>query len=281
MIAAAVCFSVAISLVRYLSATFSTFEIVFFRQSFGIVIMLPWLIRFGIYSLRTNEIRIYLVRAVVTYTGMLAGYYAVTLITIADSIALQFTLPFFTIIGALVFLGERVYPHRWIATIVGFAGALIIIRPGFAEVHPGMLVALSTAVLFGLSDTCTRYLSGRDSVGVVIFYGFLLQLPIAAVPAALTWVTPSLSDIPWILVFVVPAIGAQYCITRSFAAAEASLVSPVLFIRLPLVALIGFAFFDELPGTWTWVGAAVLIGSTYYSTRRDAAITRVANRQIG
>ncbi len=276
MLAAAVTFSVTITLVRHMSATFSTFEIVFFRQLFGTAIMLPWLVKVGLGALKTSQMRVYLARAVLTYCAMFAAYYSVTLITIADSIALQFTLPFFTIIFAMLFLGEEVRSHRWIATVVGFAGALVIIRPGFAEISAGMLIAIAAAALYGGSDICTRFLSGRDSIKVVVFYGFFLQLPIAAVPAAATWVTPAWADAPWILAFVIVAVLAQVCITKAFANAEASMVSPVLFARLPFVAVLGFVFFDELPDHWTWIGAAVLFASTWYSTRRDAAITRAA-----
>ncbi|NQU72166.1 MAG: DMT family transporter [Rhodospirillales bacterium] len=274
MIAAAIAFSVTITMVRYLSAKFTTFEIVFFRQVFGVSIMLPWLIRAGIGILKTGQIKVYLTRAVLTYCAMFAAYYSITLITIADSIALQFTLPFFTIIFAMAILGEKVRTHRWIATLIGFIGAMIIIRPGFADINAGMLIALSAAALFGGADTCTRFLSGKDKVNVVVFYGFVLQLPIAAVPAAMTWVTPELADMGYILTFVIVAVGAQFCITQSFSNAEASLVSPVLFVRLPFVAVLGFLCFGELPGTWTWVGAAILFASTFWSTRRDARISK-------
>jgi drug/metabolite transporter (DMT)-like permease len=274
MVAAAIAFSVTITMVRHLSDKFTTFEIVFFRQVFGTLIMLPWLIKVGIGVLKTGEMKVYLVRAVSTYCAMLAAYYSVVLITIADSIALQFTLPFFTIIIAMVALGEKVRSHRWIATIVGFVGAMIIIRPGFTEMNAGVLIALGAAALYGVSDTCTRFLSGKDSINVVVFYGFILQLPISAVPAFMTWVTPGLSDLLFILIFVIVAVGAQFCITQSFANAEASLVSPVLFVRLPFVAVLGYIYFAELPSTWTWVGAAILIASTFWSTRVDARISK-------
>jgi drug/metabolite transporter (DMT)-like permease len=277
MVAAAIALSVTITLVRFLSQKFTIFEIVFFRQLFGTLIMLPWLARAGIGALRTDQIRIYLVRGIFTYSAMFAAYYSVTLITIADSIALQFTLPIFTILIAMVTLGEKVRAHRWIATVVGFIGALVIIRPGFAEINAGMLIALSAAVFFGASDTCTRFLSGKDRVNVVVFYGFLVQLPVAVVPAALTWVTPGPLDLVYLLAFVAVAVGAQFCITQSFASAEASLVSPVLYVRLPFVAVFGLAFFNELPSAWTWVGAAILFASTYFSTRRDAQISKAEN----
>ena len=274
MTGAAVSFSIALVMVRHLSATFSVFEIAFFRLAFGVLVMLPWIVRVGIAGLATENLKLYAGRAVFSFLAVCAGYYSVTLIAIADSVALQFTLPIFTAVLAAITLKEPLYVHRWIAVVLGFGGVLIIIRPGFADVHPGMLVALCAALLFAGVDVATRFLSGSDSVKVILVYGFVLQLPIAAVPTALTWVTPGLEDLPSVAGFMVAALGAQVCITRSFAAAEASLVSPVLYLRLPLVAAIGFLFYGELPSVWTWIGAAVLFASTYYSTWRDTVTTR-------
>jgi len=274
MTGAAISFSVVLALVRHLAETFSVFEIAFFRLAFGALVMLPWVIQVGRVGLRTENLQFYAARAIFSFAAVYAGYLSVTLITIADAVALQFTLPIFTVLFAAIALNEPLYLHRWMAVILGFGGVLIIIRPGFADAHFGMLVALAAALLFAGVDVSTRFLSGKDGVNVILTYGFVLQLPIAAVPTALTWVTPGPADWPFILGFMVSALGAQVCITRSFAAAEASLVSPVLYIRLPLVALIGFAFYDELPSVWTWVGATVLFASTYYSTWRDTVITR-------
>ena len=153
---------------------------------------------------------------------------------------------------------------------------LIIVRPGFAEVNVGVAIALAAALLFGVVDVSTRFLAGSDGIRTILFYGFVMQLPIAIGPAAATWVTPTLADIPWIVAFAIGALSAQICITNSLAAAEASLVSPVLYLRLPLVALFGFVFFDELPSVWTWVGAALLFACTYWCTSRDARMARSA-----
>ncbi len=274
MTAAAISFSVSIVLVRYLSATFSTFEILLFRLIFGTAVMLPWLFRFGLAGMRTENLRFYAGRAVLTFAASFASYYSVRLITVADSVALQFTLPIFTAILAALALGERVHRHRWIGIVFGFAGALIIVRPGFAEVNAGILIALAAALLFAGVDVMTRFLTGAGSVNQVLFYSFILQIPIVVVPAALDWVTPGPADLPWIGAFVLAAFGAQICMTKSFAAAEASLVSPALYLRMPVVALLGYIFFTELPSVWTWVGAAVLFVSTYYSTVRDTAMSR-------
>ena len=272
MMAAALSFSVAIGFVRYLSDTYTTWEIAFFRQALGIVIAGMWVWRVGIGALRTQVFHWHVVRAVLGYGGLIAGYYAVRLISLADAQALQFTLPFFTFLFAAWALKEKIRAHRWSATLVGFAGALIIIRPGLVEMNAGMLIALAAAALFAGSDVTNRYLSGRDQVGAIIFYGFVVQLPMGLAASIPGWVTPSIADLPLILVFAAAAVAAQWCLTRSFAVAEASLVSPVLYARLPFTALIGFAFFGQVTDIWTWVGAVIMFAGTFVSTRIDARI---------
>ena len=279
MVAAAASFSVALALVRHLSATFSIFEIAFFRLVLGLVVVAPLVFRLGPGALRTGNFPLYCGRAAFTFAAVYASYYSITLIPIADSVALQFTLPIFTALFAVAALKEPLHPHRLAAVAVGFAGALVIVRPGFAEVNAGMLIALAAALLFAVVDVSTRFLTRRDRVSVVLFYGFALQLPIAAVPTALTWVTPSWSDAPWVAGFAAAALSAQICLTRSFAAAEATLVSPALYLRLPASAVLAFVFFGETSSVWTWAGAAVLCASTWYSTRRDAALA--ASRRGG
>ena len=148
--------------------------------------LLPWLFRVGRSGLRTDNLWLYAVRAAFAYSAMFCGYYSVRLITIADSVALQFTLPIFTLVFAVILLKERAYAHRWIATVLGFAGVLIIVRPGFAEVNIGVAIALAAALLFGVVDVSTRFLARDDGIRTILFYGFILQLPIAVIPAAAT-----------------------------------------------------------------------------------------------
>jgi drug/metabolite transporter (DMT)-like permease len=280
MTAAALFFSIAIGFVRHLSDTYTTFEIAFFRQVLGIVIVGFWVWRAGLVALRTTVLHLHFLRAMLGYGGLVAGYYAVRLISIADTQALQFTLPFFTFIIAAFALKETIRAHRWTATIIGFCGALIIIRPGFAEVNAGMLIALGASALFAGSDVTNRYLSGRDAVGAIVFYGFAFQLPIGLAASIPGWVTPSLAELPVIVVFAAAAVAAHWCLTRSFAVAEASLVSPVLYVRLPFTAAIGFFFFGQLTDMWTWIGAAIMFASTFQSTRIDARIA-AARKQAG
>ncbi|MGE0746111.1 MAG: DMT family transporter [Rhodospirillales bacterium] len=278
MVLAAFCFAVTIGFVRSLSASYTVFEIVLIRQVIGTALMLPWLLRIGAGGLRTQRFGLHCARAVGIYGAVYASYLSAVMISLADSTALQFTLPMFTILFAVVFLKERVGAHRWVATGLGFAGMLLIVRPGFAEVSAGMLVAIAAAAMFGASDVATRYLTGRESTGAVVFWGYFLQLPISIVVAIPDMKMPPLDDVPTILAFSLAAFGAQWFLTKAFADADATLVSPVLFLRLPFVSVIGWFFFAEAPEAWTWIGAAVIVLGTWYGAQREAAQHRAARQ---
>ena len=271
MLGAALFFSTSVGFVRHLSDSLNTFEIVFIRQLIGVVFMVPWLMRIGVSSMRTNRLPMLTLRAALSYTGMLASYYAYTLIVLADAVALQFTTPLFTTILAIFFLKEIVGRHRWAALVFGFIGVGIIVRPGFEAVNAGVPIAILAAVLYGSSNVANRALTSTESTSVIMFYGFLLQLPMAAIPAMMVWVTPGWEHVLPLLGFGAVAFGAQYCLTRSFAVADASLVEPVMFIRLPCVAAIGYFLFAQTPDIWTWAGAAVIFISTYVLARAEAA----------
>lgn len=271
MLGAALFFSTSVGFVRHLSDTLNTFEIVFIRQLIGVVFMVPWLMRIGLSSMRTRRLPMLTLRAGLSYLGMLASYYSYTLISLADAVSLQFTTPLFTTILAIIFLKEIVGRHRWAALVFGFIGVAIIVRPGFEIINIGVPIALLAALFYGSSNVANRALTSTESTPVIMFYGFLLQLPMAAVPAAMVWVTPGWEHVLPLLGFGMVAFGAQYCLTRSFAVADASLVEPVMFIRLPCVAAIGYVLFAQTPDLWTWVGAAVIFISTYVLARAEAA----------
>lgn len=270
MVVAAVFFAVSVGLVRHISATIDAFEQTFWRQFIGLFLMLPVIWRNGLPGLRTRQLGTNLVRSCAGYAGIALAFYSVTLIPLADSLALQFTLPLFTIVFAMLILDERVGRHRWAATVTGFIGALVILRPGYMAIELGMLVALGAAAFLALSDTLVRRLARTDTTTAIVFYTYALQLPIAFAVSLPDWVTPSAADWPWLIALGLCSFVAQWGLSRSFALAEASLVSPVLFLRLPIVSVIGYVFFAETPDLWTWVGALIIFASTWYAARREA-----------
>lgn len=269
MALAALFFSVSFGLVRHISDTINSFEQTFFRQLIGLLIILPFVLREGRAGFKTHQITITIVRNVAGVAAITMSFLAVTLIPLVDALALQFTLPLFTILFAYILLRERPGAHRWLAMVFGFAGALVILRPGIIEISAGMLVALGAAASFGVSDTLCRKLAQTDSTNSIVFYSFAIHVPLALPLALVDWVTPTAADWPWLLAMGLTSFGAQYSLSKAFILAEASLVSPVLFVRLPMVALIGYIFFAQVPDLWTWVGAFIIFAAAYYAAHRE------------
>lgn len=270
MASAALFFSIAFGLVRHISETINAFEQTLFRQIMGMLIMLPFMLREGRAGFKTFQLKTNLIRNLAGYAGISLSFLSVTLIPLAESVALNFTLPLFTTIFAYILLKERPGAHRWLATALGFAGALVILRPGLIEVSFGMIVALLAAASFGVSDSLCRKLAQTDSTNSIVFYGFAMHVPLAIPLAVVNWVTPTLADWPWLIAMGLTSFGAQYSLSKAFILAEASLVSPVLFLRLPIVAVIGWVFFAQTTDIWTWIGALIIFAATYYSARREA-----------
>ena len=161
-------------------------------------------------------------------------------------------------------------PHRWIATALGFVGALIIIRPGFIPIGAGTIAVVVSAMFYASSQTATKSLSRTDTPNAILLYMSLIFIPLSAIPAAFVWVTPAWEDtIPIILLGVFGYL-AHACIIRSFATADASYVMPFDFLRLPIAAAFGFFLYQERPEFWVWVGAAIIFVATYYITWREA-----------
>ena len=196
MTGASVCFALTYVVVRELTHTMSVFTLVFIRCVFGVLFLTPWLLRNGRGALKTRRWTIYAIRAVTTYTGMVTFFYALRAVDLADANAIQFTGPFFTVILLQVFAGERAGLDRWIAICAGFAGALLIVRPGFGVFVPAMLGIVYTAFAYGASNAATRSLSTTEDNNAVVFYMFAMMLPLSIGPAILDWTTPGVSDLP-------------------------------------------------------------------------------------
>jgi drug/metabolite transporter (DMT)-like permease len=269
MVGALLSFSIMAIAVRELLDTMGTFEVLFFRSLVGLVMVLAVVPRYGGAALRTGKFGIHLIRNVLHFGGQFAWVYAIGLLPLATVFAIEFTMPVWTAVLAAALLGERLNRGRFVMLVLGLAGTLIILRPGFGFVHPAALVMLAGAFAFATTMVATKRLSGTDSPIVVLFYMSAIQLPLGLVPALGQWVAPTLADLPWILGVGVSGFSAHYCMTRAFRLADATLVVPLDFLRLPLIAVVGFLFYREPVELATLVGAAVIFSGIYYSVRRE------------
>ncbi|MQA66506.1 MAG: EamA family transporter [Alphaproteobacteria bacterium] len=253
-------------------------EIVFFRSLFGLVLILPTVNVPLRQLVRPRWPKLYLLRGCFSYLAMLSWFYPLQVLVLADAVALQFTLPLFTILFAIVVFREQVGVRRWTATAIGFAGALLIIRPGFVEVDIGMVLVLVSAALYASANMVVKKLSGIENPGVIVFYLHAVTLPLALAGAVPYWIWPTWTDVPWIAVLAVSATAAHYCFTRSMRASEVSIVMPFDYLRLPMIALVGYFAYDQSAQVWTWLGAAVICGASLYILKREAEIAQARDR---
>ncbi len=256
--------------VRGLTDSIPVNQIVFFRALLGSCFMLPWLFSVGLAGLRTQKKSLYFWRMLFSYIGAVAWMHGISGMPLADANALMFTMPLFTVVFAAVWLAEKPGSHRWIATGLGLVGALIILRPGFIEISFAALATLFAAATFSVALICTKALTRTENPNAMVFYLYTLMIPPAAISVISDWTNPALADLPMLLALGVCTIGAQQCQTRAFRAAQASLVVIVNYVQLPLIALLGYLVFGQSTDIWTWAGAAVICGSTYYVGYRES-----------
>ncbi len=269
MLAATVLFSIMVASVRHVSSEVASFEIVFFRNLLGIFIIGPIIARRGLGFLRTTRLRLYAWRAAFGLGSMFMWFYAITVTPIAEAVALSFTSPLFVTVIAVFFLHEKVGAPRWIATAIGFGGAMIVLRPGIAEVTTGHMLLIASSILMAVSIVSIKMLARTESPERIVAYMVIIFTPVSLIPALFVWEWPSLNA--WFWLFVVAGAGtfAHIAFTRALSKADASAVMPLDFMRLPATAVIGYLAFSEIPDVWTFTGAVVIFVSSVYIARRE------------
>jgi drug/metabolite transporter (DMT)-like permease len=271
MIVGCLFLSVLSGLIKYLSETgMHVFEIVFLRNLAGLIALAPWFLKYRLSGLRTGRPLLILMRGMTGFAAMLAWFYAITVIPLADAVALNFTAPLFGTILAIVVLKEVVRLRRWVAIVVGFAGAMIILRPGTIDMNPGAWAAVASAGAMAGSIICVKLLSRTESTPSIVAWAQIVILPLAFIPALLVWQMPDGHQLLVIAGMGVSATLGHLCFTRSYALAEATYVLPFDFFRLIFSAMIGFLFFTQVPDIFVWIGGAVIFASTIYIAVRES-----------
>jgi drug/metabolite transporter (DMT)-like permease len=280
MVGAAFFFSILSAIIRHLTGELHPLQIAFFRNLFGLSFMLPWLFRSGLGSLRTGRFGLYLWRTIIGLMSMFTWFWALALLPFAEAVALSFTTPLFATMGAALVLKERVRLRRWSATLLGFFGVLVILRPGAAEaLNIGAILVIVSCALSGATTLMVKDLLRTESSNAVVTYMVLLMTPISLVPALFVWSWPE----PWtwailIAMGLIATIG-HICITHSYKLAEASAVLPYDYTRMIFAAAIGYLWFAEVPDLWTWVGAGIIAASAIYIAHREALHGQAAASQ--
>jgi drug/metabolite transporter (DMT)-like permease len=257
--------------IRHVSATLHPFEIALFRNLFALTVVLPWFFRYGIAPLRTERFGLHALRALFNIVAMLCFFYAVSVAPLSEVTALGFSSPIFATVLAAVILGEVVRTRRWAAIGFGFVGALIILRPGFASVGTGQLLALFSALAWSCALMVIKTLGRTDSSATIITYMGLLMVPLSLGPALFVWQWPALHEWVWLVgIGVLGGVG-QFCVTEALRQADTAVVMPIDFFKLIWVALIAYLAFGERIDVFTWIGGALIFTSAVSLVYADRA----------
>ncbi len=274
MMSAALAFTVMTTLIRYLAPEIHPFEIGFFRAAVNLLLMVPFVLRGGAAVLRTDGQGFYILRGFIGLVFLMAYFSGAAMIPVATSQALVFTSPLIAAVLAVLLLGEVIRIRRVTALVVGLAGALIILRPGFDEFSIGAGLVLLGALANATSNIIVKFKTRTDHPDTVVFYLALYVTPLILIPALFVWQWPNAEQLMWLVAIGFCATLNQRFLSRAFATADATAVLPFDFARLPFAAAIGFVVFAELPDVWVWVGGFVIFGASIYMVHREAVAAR-------
>ncbi|MGN7838262.1 DMT family transporter [Stenotrophomonas sp. 22385] len=276
MLGSTLAFGLMAVAIRYATRYVPTPEVAFFRNAFGLLALLPFLLRPGSAPFRTQQLPRYLVRSLIGLASMLCAFWAIGHLPMSQAISLSYSTPLFVTIAAVLFLGETVRVRRWAAVVCGFIGVLIIVRPGAYTFSPGVLVAVLAAVLSSLVAIQIKQLTRVDGADTVVFYTYVFWVPLSLVPALFGWVWPSGVAWAWLAATGVLGTLGQLLWTRALRLGEVSALTPISFMQLPLVSLLGWLLFDETLDRWTVIGAGIILAANAYIAHREAVLVRRA-----
>jgi S-adenosylmethionine uptake transporter len=253
-------------LMRFLGERLHVVEIVFFRFLFSMITVLPLMASRGSALFKTAQPGMHVLRAILGVGAIGACCYSVNVMPLSENTTIMFAEPLFFLPLAVIMLREKVDASRWLATMIGLVGLMIILRPGTDAFRLVAMVPVTAAILFAFLNIMAKKMVSDEHSLTMLFYFGLGTTAVAAVPLFFIWETPTLSEL---LLLVMLGIGAnliQVCLFRAFSATDASALAPFRYVEFIFSALFGFVLFSQIPTIWTFGGAALIIVSTFYIT---------------
>ena len=258
---------------RSVSFTHDTFEIMLFRSIVGIIVVVAVARAVGtLPEISTKHFGLHVVRNLSHFAGQNLWFYAITVIPLAQVFALEFTSPLWVMALAALFLGESLTRPRLLAAGIGFAGVLLVARPSPTAIDPDILLAAAAAIGFAGSAIMTKILTRRVSITCILFWLTVMQAVFGLIMAGYDFdiTLPTPSSLPWLVLISLAGLAAHFCLTKALAMAPASIVMPIDFLRLPIIAFIGVALYNEALDLWVLVGGALILAANVYMVRSEA-----------
>jgi drug/metabolite transporter (DMT)-like permease len=251
----------------------NVFELMEIRSVIGFFMLLPFVYRNGGFAaIRTKRLPQHIARNLVHYGAQLGWFFALTLIPIGQVVAIEFTMPIWTAILAAGFLGERITSWRAIAIALGIVGVLIIVRPTTGAVNPGQLIALAAAIGFGISMALVKSLTRTESAFAIIFWMIVVQGIAGFVPTLFVWTWPTAYVWFWVVVIAICGTFSHYCLASAMRYADATIVVPMDFLRVPLTATVGWLLYAERLDLYTVLGAALILTGNLLNLKPNAPV---------
>lgn len=269
-------FSVMAVSIRILAGALSIFEILAIRSALAIVILLGLAaVRPSLYNdMRPRRFGFNLVRNSVHYLSQFAWALSLTLLPFATVFALEFTMPVWIAILAVLFLGETLTAGRIAVIVLGFTGVLIILRPGLESFQPAALLVLGASFGYSVFNAMTKSLTATESTFGIVFWMNVMQLPMGLAGSNPAFpFTLNATQVPAILGVGIAGLAAHYCLANAFRSGDATLVLPLDFLRLPLIAFVGWWFFAEGIDIFVFIGAAIMLTGILWNLRAEARRT--------
>ena len=268
MIGSTLCYSGLHALIRSTSQELHPFELAFFRNLFGLLVIAPWFFSKGLGILRTTRLPLHLVRAGLNALAVLSFFYAFSVVPLAEATALSFVAPIFATVLAVIFLGEVVGGRRWLAILMGIAGVFVLLRPGFETVSLGEISVLIYSLLTAIAIIVSKSLSRTDSSVTIIAYVILLMIPISAIPAISVWQTPTFNQLILMVLMGILGTSGQLLLTEALRRSATYIVMPLDFLKMVWAVIFGVIFFGEYLSFAGWLGSGLIIlGATYIVLR--------------
>lgn len=278
MIGAVVSFTSMAIAGRAVSFELDTFEIMMFRSFIGITIVLVASTLFGTFGqINRQSLGIHFIRNLSHFSGQNLWFYAITVLPLAQVFALEFTLPIWVMFLAVFVLGERLTTPRIVAAFMGFTGVLIVTRPWMAGVSPGIMAAALAALGFAGSAVFTRLLTRTQTITCILFWLTFMQAVFGVVCAGYDGdiALPSAQSWLWIILIGCAGLLAHFCLTKALSLAPASVVVPIDFARLPLIAVVGAVLYHEPIELAVVLGAVIIFAANYYNILSETRMRRV------
>ncbi|MFA8384303.1 MAG: DMT family transporter [Pelagibaca sp.] len=268
MIGAIVSFTSMAIAGRAVSLDLDTFEIMMYRSLIGVVIVVSVATVAGtLHQVRAQKLGLHFVRNISHFAGQNLWFYSITVIPLAQVFALEFTSPLWVMLLAPFVLGERLTRTQVIAAVIGFVGILIVTRPSPETFHIGLVTAAMAAIGFAGSAVFTRRLTRTETITCILFYLTVMQALMGIAFAGFDGdiALPTAANIPWVVVIAVAGLVAHFCLTTALSLAPATIVMPIDFARLPVIAIVGMLIYAEPLDPFVLLGAVLIFGANYFN----------------